>query len=106
MEPIIATLINQAIGLAAQEISKDPQAALKTITDLLGCRHTGADCIQDIWDAVAAGNLSPSAAMQATQAIAADLERQQQKPVAPPTPNYSQALTFIRQTPEYQSFRR
>ncbi|MGL6350119.1 MAG: hypothetical protein ACRC2U_09825, partial [Aeromonas sp.] len=81
-----------------------PQASMKALTDLLACRHTTADCIQDIWDAAAAGNLSPDAALKATQALAADMTRQQQRPAAPPMPDwYANSLDTIRQSPEYRS---
>lgn len=105
MEPIVSTLLTQLAGMAMSELQRNPQGSIKALTDLLNCRHTTADVIQDIWDAVAAGNLSPAAALTATQALAADMQRQQQKPAAPPTPSYSQALDVIRQSLEYQTFR-
>jgi hypothetical protein len=109
MEPIIANalgqLANHLIGITINEIQKNPQAAMQGLADLISCRHTTADCIQDIWDAVAAGNLSPSAALTATQALAADMERRNQKPAAPPTPTYADALDVIRQSLEYRAIK-
>jgi len=105
MDPIVTSIMTQLAGMAMAELQRNPQGTIKAVSDLLNCRHTTADCIQDIWDAVAAGNLSPAAALTATQALAADMQRQQQKPAAPPTPNYSQALDVIRQSLEYQTFR-
>jgi hypothetical protein len=106
MEPIVSSLMTQLAGMAIAELQRNPQGTIKAVSDLLNCRHTTADVIQDIWDAVAAGNLSPDAALKATQALAADLQRHQQKPAAPPTPTYSQALDVIRQSLEYQNFQR
>lgn len=102
MEPIVATLLNSLVNMAVTEISKNPQGLM----DLIQCRHTTADCIQDIWDAVAAGNLAPSAALAATQALAADMERRQQRPAAPQPPDYAQALDIIRNSLEYRALQR
>jgi hypothetical protein len=109
MEPIIANALgqfaNQLVGLALNEIQKNPQGFIEQLNTLFGHSHTGEDVIQDVWDAVKAGHLSHAAGVQATFILAADLERKRQKPAAPPTPTYADALEVIRQSLEYRAIK-
>lgn len=101
----LGQVVSQLIGQAAAEIQKNPQALIEGITTLLNCGHTTEDVIQDIWDAVKGGSLSPTAALQATAILTADMERQRQRPATtpPPTDIYANALNTIRRSPEYQA---
>jgi hypothetical protein len=118
MESIVATALNQALtqlaGQVFQAIAENPQGAIDFTNSLFAHPHpTGYDAIQDIWDAVEAGHLSHSAALNATAILAADLERQRQRPADQPPRPHTQPrqtpmspLDIIRTWPEYQTLQR
>jgi hypothetical protein len=118
MESIVATALNQALtqlaSQAVQAVVDNPQGAIDLASTLFGpCHHTGYDAIQDIWDAVEAGHLSHSAALNATAILAADLEQQRQRPADQPPRPHTQPrqtpmspLDIIRTWPEYQTLQR
>ena len=58
--------------------------ALDQLEEAIHPHHTGYDACQDILDAVEAGHLSHSAALQAIAVLMADMERRGQKSAAPP----------------------
>lgn len=113
MDSIVANALNQALaqlaGQAFQAVIDNPQGAIDMANTLFGpCHHTGYDAIQDIWDAVEGGSLSHSAALNATAILAADLERQRQRPADHPPQQRPQPqsiptspLDLIRTWPEY-----
>lgn len=115
--PIIATALDQAMAAmgayVAQQVLTNPQGTVDALTQLSQTlfgtqQHTGYECIQDLWDAVEAGHLSHGAALNATAILAADLERQRQRPADQPPQQRPQPQTIptspldlIRTWPEY-----